>query len=113
MMDENVILMNEVENDGRKVHLYFNSSYNQYVAYGYSAYVVSKIAQGVEFYYDGDWQLPMVKLNDVNLRQLGIETCLAIAEKRRYVKLNVYQPFNEKDYDKWASFLRSQYLGRE
>ena len=41
MTDDITIMMNEVNNDGGKIHLYFNPSFGQYVAYGISGYVAS------------------------------------------------------------------------
>ena len=111
MTDDITIMMNEVNNDGRKIHLYFNPSFGQYVAYGISGYVASKIGNIVEYLYDEDIQMPMVKIDDRQLNLLGIADNPAIKEKREYVRLTAFRPFNQAEYIKWATQLRDQYKG--
>jgi len=81
-MDDTVILMNEVENDGKTVHLYLSPLYKNYVAYGISAYIVSRVVSTVECGYDYDAQMPKLKVEHI---------------------------YDEEGYDRWASYVRSQY----
>lgn len=40
MVSEELIVRNEILNDGGEMHLYFSKMYEEYLAYGYSAFVV-------------------------------------------------------------------------
>ena len=108
-MDDTVILMNEVENDGKTVHLYLSPLYKNYVAYGISAYIVSRVVSTVECGYDYDAQMPMVKLDGQQLAKLGMSTCQTVSIQREHAQLKVEHIYDEEGYDRWASFVRSQY----
>ncbi len=43
-MNTDIITLNEVVNDGKTIHLYYNASVGFYVAYGYSAFFVTHFA---------------------------------------------------------------------
>ncbi len=43
-MNTDIITLNEVGNDGKTIHLYYNASVGFYVAYGYSAFFVTHFA---------------------------------------------------------------------
>ena len=43
-MNTDIITLNEVENDGKTIHLYYNAAVGFYVAYGYSAFFVTHVA---------------------------------------------------------------------
>ena len=106
-----MILMNEMNNTGWTVHLYLSPSYKQYVAYGYSAFIVYRIVRGVQTYYDEDMQMPMVRLEDLQLDMLGLNTTEYIRIKGKYICLKAQQCIKEEDYTEWASFLRTMYFG--
>ena len=112
-MDDMVILMNEVNNSGNIVHLYLSPSSGQYVAYGYSAYLVFRIVRGVPTYYDEDMQMPMVKLEDRHLKMIGVNTTEHLRINGEYLRLKALQTIKEDDYAEWAGFLRSSYFGVE
>ena len=38
-MSDDVIIKNEVMNDGMTLHLYFSQMFGEFVAYGFSAYI--------------------------------------------------------------------------
>ena len=41
--NKDLITLNEVQNDGKTIHLYFNTEIGLYVAYGFSAFFASHI----------------------------------------------------------------------
>ena len=110
-MDDMVILMNEVKNSGKTVHLYLSPSFNQYVAYGYSAYIVYRIVRGVPTYYDEDMQMPMVRLEDKHLEMIGLNTTEHLRIKGEYLRLEAKVRIKEDDYTEWAGFLRETFYG--
>lgn len=112
MMDDILILMNEVENDGRTVHLYFSPYFKRYIAYGISAYIITRMAHGVECYYDDDMQMPMVKMSDSQLKRIGSEVRKIVANERNYWRMEAILEYDEKGYAEWAGFLRRQFTGR-
>ena len=86
-MNEN-ITRNEILNDGKTIHLYFNGMIGLYVAYGISAYLLCKYAKAKTSYSVEQFHLAK---NVSNYR------CLAV---------NIVADMGE--YTEWASALRSE-----
>lgn len=108
-MCEDFIIKNEIMNDGRAVHLYFNKMYGEYVAYGYSAFIVKEtipdiVTNHLEA-YSSDFQMPMVRVNTYALDTLKKELIIK-SYGPSYVQFHNLYVFNELKYDDWASFLR-------
>ena len=52
-MSEELIVKNEILNDGGEMHLYYSRMYEAYVAYGYSAFVVVQNCMPAEMSTEG------------------------------------------------------------
>lgn len=46
-VDKELIIQNELDNDGKTIHLYFNPEIGLYVAYGFSAFFAAHIVSVV------------------------------------------------------------------
>lgn len=99
-----IITKNEILNDGRTIHLYFNGMIGLYMAYGISAYLLCKYANAKPSYSD-DMQMPVAVINvehyEAIEKQLGQEKTF-----KNYRCLKVEKVYDENEYDKWASQLR-------
>ena len=109
-MNEN-ITKNEILNDGKTIHLYFNGMIGLYVAYGISAYLLCKYAKAKPSYSD-DMQMPVAVINAEHYEtleeQLGLEKTF-----KNYRSLKVETAYDENEYDEWASALRMGEAVRE
>lgn len=109
-MNEDVIIKNEVLNDGRTVHLYYSKMYQEFVAFGFSAFIVCETDTTIEtkpyFSYSDEYQMPMVRVNDSVIANLKRELIHTSSDNESYIKL--YSPFaiDEEKYSMWASRLR-------
>ena len=98
------IVLNEVNNTGDRIHLYFNGSVGLYVAYGISAFLLSKETKVTPKYSD-DMQMPVVVINVGHYDQL--EQRLEVLEKvENYRCLKATVAYDESEYSEWASQLR-------
>ncbi len=103
-MNENITI-NEVENDGRTIHLYFNGLVGLYVAYGLSAFILSKQTE-VKPSFSEDYQMPVVVINQAHCESLKGKLEV-VKEAKRYCCLRVEEPVDEHAYDEWVVVVNS------
>ncbi len=102
-MNEEIVL-NEVNNTGDRIHLYFNGLVGLYVAYGVSAFLLSKETD-VSPSYSHDMQMPVTVINSAHYNELKNELeVLKKVDNYRCLKANAQ--YNDSEYDEWASALR-------
>ena len=102
-MSESIVI-NEINNRGDRIHLYFNGWVGLYVAYGVSAYLLSKETE-VSPSYSEDMQMPVAVINSGHYDMLKQQ--LEVLKKvENYRCLKPKAEFNENEYDEWASQLR-------
>lgn len=102
-MNEN-ITKNEIFNDGKTIHLYFNGMIGLYVAYGISAYLLCKYAKAKPSYSEV-MQMPVAVLNAEHYEALKKELGLSKSFKN-YRCLAVKKEADMDDYSDWAGKLR-------
>lgn len=102
-MNEN-ITKNEILNDGKTIHLYFNGMIGLYVAYGISAFLLCKFAQAKPSYSE-DMQMPVAVINAEHFEELKKELGLSKSFKN-YRSLTVNKEVDMDDYSGWAGELR-------
>jgi hypothetical protein len=99
-----IIVLNEVNNTGDRIHLYFNGLVGLYVTYGISAFLLSK-ETAVTPKYSDDMQMPVVVINAGHYDLLKQQ--LEVLEKvKNYRCLKATVTFDESEYSEWASQLR-------
>lgn len=100
-----LITINEVNNDGKSIYLYFNGLIGLYAAYGFSAYLLSKNTE-VKVSYSESMQMPVVVINSTHLDE--IKRKLKVKEqKQSFCCLVVDEPLNEDEYSDWAEAARN------
>lgn len=102
-MNEN-IARNEILNDGKTIHLYFNGMIGLYVAYGISAFLLCKNAAAKPSYSD-DMQMPVAVINAEHYEELTNRISLS-KDAGNYRCLVVETPADMDEYKEWASQLR-------
>ena len=105
-MDGSQITINEVMNDGKVVHLYFNNLTGLYMAVGLSAYIAMKHIGGVESYSE-QLQMPMVQMTKAQYEELCVKLHVQKDAKKGYVLIEAADAIDEADYQNWASKLRN------
>lgn len=99
-----IITKNEVMNDGRKIHLYFNGFLGLYAAYGYSAFLLSRITT-VAPSYSESMQMPVVVMNATHLEEVKSQLNVVKTGKGYYC-LEVEQTYDQDAYDDWGAEIR-------
>lgn len=98
-----IITINEVQNDGKSIHLYYNGLVGLYTAYGFSAFNLSKVTK-LNPAYSESMQMPVVVLNSEHMDEVSEKLNVVKHENGHYL-LTVDTPLDEEEYDKWASKL--------
>lgn len=102
-MSEN-ITKNEIFNDGKTIHLYFNGMIGLYVAYGVSAFLLCKYAKAKPSYSE-DMQLPVAVINAEHYEELKAQLGLS-KDMSGYRCLVADEAADMDEYDEWAGALR-------
>ena len=100
-----MITINEIQNDGKSIHLYFNGLMGLYAAYGYSAFLLYKHTP-VAASYSENMQMPVVVMNSAHLDELKKQLEI-VKQGKGYYCLTVEEGVDEKEYEEWAYELRS------
>ena len=112
MVSGDFVVKNEVMNDGGSIHIYFANKYNEFVAFGISAFQAMKTLKAKEIEltqdYSTEFQMPMVIISKRQLDELkyGGVTLKGTIEGQ-YYHLQSFIMMNEEAYDAWAQFLRT------
>jgi len=99
-----IITRNELFNDGKTIHLYFNGLVGLYAAYGLSAYLLSKCAEVTPSYSDS-MQMPVVVINAMHYGEVSQKLSLK-KDCGNYRCLIVEDGADMDAYGAWASALR-------
>jgi len=98
------ITLNEVMNDGKTIHLYFNGMIGLYVAYGISAYLLCKNTKAKPSYSE-DMQMPVAVLNAEHYEEMKIKLGLSESVKNHRCFV-VKEKADDDEYVEWANKLR-------
>ena len=108
-MSDDVIIKNEVMNDGMTLHLYFSQMFGKYVAYGFSAYVACGKCPSIDgrpfLSYSAHFQMPKVRVNRRSLKVLKRKLAVLVDEAG-CMRLHDSEPIDEDEYEEWANMLR-------
>ena len=105
LMNESITL-NEVMNTGTGIHLYFNGIVGLYVAYGISAFLLSRQTE-VSPSYSEEMQMPVVVINVAHFNLLK-EQLEVVRASQSYCCLKPTVAYNEDEYSSWAADLREK-----
>ena len=98
------ITRNEILNDGKTIHLYFNGMIGLYVAYGVSAFLLTKYAKAKPSYSES-MQMPVAVINAEHYEELAKQLGLS-GKIKNYRCLQVEAEADMDEYMNWASQLR-------
>ena len=104
-MDEKVVI-NEVTNEGRVVHVYFNKMTGLNISFGLSAYIVTRYVPDVLQSYSDELQMPVVQLTKEQTGKLYSTLHVMNDPKKGHVLIELEQNIDESGYTEWASKLR-------
>jgi len=104
-MDKDFITFNEVENDGKTIHLYFNSEIGLYVAYGFSAFFASHIVNIISAFSE-ELQMPVALMRKKDVTELRLSTVKHQHDYHQYYRLELKQPLALDDYVRWANSVK-------
>ena len=104
-MDKDLILQNELNNDGQTINLYFNYEIGLYVAFGFSAFFVVKIIDVLSSFSE-ELEMPVALLRKKDVEKLRLSTVRDIHEYHSYYKLLLEQPISLEGYHEWGSSLK-------
>ena len=104
-MNNELIVMNEVENDGKTIHLYFNPEIGMYVAYGFSAFFVSHIVNIISSFSD-EFQMPVSLMRKSNVEELRLSTTKHVHDYHQYYRLELKKPIDLDGYVDWANSVK-------
>ena len=103
------ITCNEVLNDGRTVHLYFDGRVGLHVAYGISAFLLSRAVEAAVS-YSMDMQMPAAMVDTACRKRLE-QRMEVLEDTHGYCCLRSGDSMDEAGYADWAGDLRKQAYG--
>ncbi len=100
-MNKELITRNEVENDGKTIHLYFNTEVGLYVAFGFSAFFAAHIVDVITAYSE-DMHMPVALMRKPDVTELRRSTVKHQHDYHEYYHLELKQEIPLDDYQRWA-----------
>jgi len=106
-MNKDIIIKNEVENDGKTIHLYYNPEVGLYIAYGFSAFFVSHIVEVLTVFNEA-MQMPVALVCKPEVGVLRLSCTVHEHEPNTYYRLGLWQELPLADYTRWANSLKNK-----
>lgn len=100
-MDKELITKNEIENDGKTIHLYFNREVGLYMAFGFSAFFVSHIVDAI-IAFSEDMEMPVALLRKPDVTELRLSTTKQEHRYHEYYRLGLKKGMALEDYVRWG-----------
>ena len=104
-MDKDLITSNEVQNDGKTIHLYFDTEVGLYVAYGFSAFFASHIVDVITAFSE-DLQMPVALMRKPDVTELRLSTIKHQHDYNEYYRLELKQELALNNYKRWANSVK-------
>ena len=101
-MDKEIITLNEVENDGKTIHLYFSTEIGLYVAYGFSAFFAAHIVNVITAFSE-DLMMPVALMKKPDVTELRLSTIKHVHDYHVYYRLELKKELPLDDYVRWAN----------
>ena len=101
-MNKELITKNEVDNDGKTIHLYFNTEVGLYVAFGFSAFFAAHIVDVITAYSE-DVHMPVALMRKSDVNELRLSTVKHVHDYHEYYRLELKQAMPLEDYHRWAA----------
>lgn len=103
--NKDLITLNEVQNDGKTIHLYFNTEIGLYVAYGFSAFFAAHIVDIIASFSE-DMQMPVALLKKPEVSELRLSCNKIRHDYHKYYHLELKQELGLDDYGRWVESVK-------
>ena len=116
-MNTEMIVRNELENDRKTVHLYYNPQIDMWVSYGNSAYSLRVYVKDCSMDslrgYSNELQMPCTVISGAVVKI--IRHSLAIKEEviDSYLKFTMREEFDMKEFLRWSSRVKDEFRDKE
>lgn len=104
-MNKEVITLNEVQNDGKTIHLYFNPEFGLYTAFGFSAFYAAHIVDVIAAYSE-ELQMPVALMRKSDVSELRLSTNKLQHDYHVYYKLGLKHELPLDDYARWVDSVK-------
>ena len=104
-MDKELITKNEVENDGKTIHLYFNTEVGLYMAFGCSAFFASHIVDVISAFSE-DLQMPVALMRKPDVEELRLSTIRREHDYHKYYRLELKRDLPLDAYTRWVDSVK-------
>ena len=104
-MDKDTITLNEVNNDGKTIHLYFNTEVGLYVAYGFSAFFAAHIVNVITAFSE-DLMMPVALMRKQDVSELRMSTIKHEHQYHVYYRLELKHKLSLTDYTRWSNSVK-------
>ncbi|MBO6249300.1 MAG: hypothetical protein J6N54_10855 [Bacteroidales bacterium] len=101
-ISEDIITQNELQNDRKTIHLYFNTEVGLYVAFGFSAFFAAHIVNVITAYSE-DLHMPVALMRKPDVTELRLSTLKHQHNYHEYYRLELKQEIPLEDYPRWAA----------
>ena len=110
MIDRNEIALNEKENNGRSVFLYYSEIVGMYMAFGLSAYYVTMVTDPFVS-YSVQLDIPVVLLRREHI--LALRQSMEKVEhiQKRFYRFRPKAPVGKNGYTKWVEKIHKKHEG--
>ncbi len=95
----------EFSNDEQTIHLFYDDSLGQYVAFGLSAYYTTLVADP-HAVYTKDMDMPMVTLKEKEIQKLCHEMNVVEHEKNCYYRFQLKNKVGRRWYQTWMNSVK-------
>lgn len=104
-ISKDTIIQNEVQNDGKTIHLYFNTMVGLYVAYGFSAFFAAHVVDTITAYSE-DLQMPVALMRKPDVTELRLSTVKQQHDYHVYYRLEMKHELALDDYARWVDNVK-------
>ncbi|MBP5505201.1 MAG: hypothetical protein J6X89_03765 [Bacteroidales bacterium] len=104
-MSKEDITLNEVNNDGKTIYLYFNPEVGLYVAYGFSAFFAAHIVDIIAAYSE-DLHMPVALMRKPDVSELRLSTVKHQHDYHKYYRLELKHALPLDDYARWVDSVK-------
>jgi hypothetical protein len=102
MTDKEQIIQNELDNDGKTIHLYFNPEIGLYMAFGFSAFFVTHIVNVITAFSE-ELEMPVALMRKADVSELRRSTLRLVHDYHKYYRLEMKHEMGLDDYVRWAT----------
>ncbi len=105
----NQVTLNEMENDGKTLWLYYDEMAGLYLAFGLSAYYSTMVVEP-HISYSEALQMPVALLRRSHILSMRQSLTKVEHKEKTYYRFEMKSLVGEEGYDRWAQKAREDHL---